>query len=276
MSETQSLELPEAQPEVQPTEPAAPEAGGWSLSLFAWLLIALLAVIAILLLVNAGIFIVSKLDRPKAAATGTLLYASNFSAASDDWYSYQGLDSAQVAGGGLHIVIGDAKGMYSPLRYEFGDFDVRASATRLQSPDQYDQAGLIFRYQDPSNFYILLIRGDGSYSVERHKDNQIDVISQFHPLPAILTGPGMTNQLRVVGKGDHYKFYVNDQLLTLCPFGPGKAKSTWNGDQCLSNNGQTVTEWVDDALTDGKIAVGARANTPGVEVVFNDIVVYAP
>lgn len=250
--------------------------GGWSLSLFAWLLIGLLAVIALLLLVNAGIFIVTKLDRPKVAASGALLYASDFGSASDEWYQYQSLDSAQVTSGGLHIVLGDAKGMYSPLRFDFGDFDVRANATRLQSPDPYDQSALIFRYQDPSNFYALLIRGDGSYSVERHKDDQIDVISQFHALSAILTGPGMTNLLRVVGKGNHYKFYVNDQLLTLCPSGPGKAKSTWNGDQCLSNNRQTVTEWVDDALSDGKIAVGARANAPGVEIAFNDILVYAP
>src|SRR5260221_14654257 len=110
MTETQSLEMPDS-PEAQAdAQPAAPESGSWSLSLFAWLLIALLAIIAILILVNAGIFIVSKLDRPKVAAPGALLYASNFDTASDEWYTYGSLDSAQITGGSLYMIIGDAKG----------------------------------------------------------------------------------------------------------------------------------------------------------------------
>ncbi len=273
MTESETLENPTALPEAQATPP---QATGWSLSIFAWLLIALLAIIVLLALINVGIWIVQKLDVPRPAAPATLLYASNFQTAADEWDQNDGLDSAQVVGDSLHIVIGDSKGLYSSLRYEFGDFDVRANVTRLQSPDPYDQVGLLFRYHDPSNFYVLLIQGNGTYSLERHKDGQIDVISQFHALPAILTQLGTTNQLRVVGKGDHYKFYVDGQLLTLCPSGPGKAKSTWNGDACMSNNGQTATEWVDDSLANGKIGVGARANSPGVEAAFNDIVIYAP
>ena len=123
---------------------------------------------------------------------------------------------------------------------------------------------------------MLAIRGDGAYSVERHKDGQIEILSQYHASPAVLTGLNVVNKLQVLAEGDHFKFSINGQPLTLCPAGPGTQKSTWNGDQCLSNNGQTATELVDGTISSGKIGPGVRVSDPGLDVAFNDVLIYAP
>src|SRR5258708_5615449 len=81
------------------------------------------------------------------------------------------------------------------------------------------------------------------------------------------------NWIRVVSKANTYTFYVNDKQVLLCLFGPGKAQSTWNGDQCMSNNSKTASEISDSALSSGKIGVGAFAEADaGIEIAFTNVV----
>jgi hypothetical protein len=246
-------------------------------SWFLWLVIILVVLIGILIIVNLGLRGLVQLDHPSQNPSGTLLYASSFDNAGDEWSQYQGQTSAKIENGSLHISI-DAvnSGVFSVLSYDFGDFDARINASRVTANDQYNELGLLFRYRDPQNYYVLLIRGDGAYKVERNKDGQVTVLSEYHASPAVLPGLGVVNQLRVVGQGSHFKFYVNDQQLTLCPNGPGTAKSTWSGDQCMSNNGKTATELVDDSFDDGQIGAGVRVADPGIDVAFDNVTVYAP
>jgi hypothetical protein len=167
-------------------------------------------------------------------------------------------------------------GAYSVLNYNFADFDVRVNAKRTASVDPYDEIGILFRYHNPDNYYIFKIRGDGFYRVERRKEGQTEVLSEWHAAPEVLQGLKATNRLRVIGQGDTFKFYVNEKALILCPNGPAKQKSTWSGENCLSNNTQTSVLIQDATFRSGKIGIGVRVDTAGTEVVFDNVVLTAP
>lgn len=258
--------------------PAAQTPARRKRSLFVWLVIILVVLLAIMIAANLLLRQLVVWDHPGANPSGTLLYASSFENADKEWSQYQGQTSAEIKDGSLHIAIDAAhKGVYSVLGYNFSDFDVRMNATRLTAVDEYNELGLLFRYRDSDNYYILLIGGDGTYKVERSRDGKVEALSESHASPVVLPGLNVVNQLRVVGQGSHFKFYVNDQQLTLCPSGPGTAKSTWTSDGgCMSNNGKTADELVDDSFDEGQIGAGVRVEVPGIDVAFDNVLVYAP
>jgi hypothetical protein len=246
-------------------------------SLITWLLMLLIVVVVLLGLVNVGLAGVKAIEQPVSGTTGSLLYATTFDNYANEWSQFDGQMSSKISDGMLHIAINAANdGAYSVLNYNFADFDIRLNAKRVNSGDPYDEIGLLFRYSDPANYYIFKIRGDGFYRVERRKDNQTEVLSEWHAAPVILQGLMGTNRLRVIGQGDTFKFYINDQPLILCPNGPAKQKSTWSEEKCLSNNGQTSTLIQDAAFRMGKIGVGVRVDVAGTEVAFDNVVITAP
>ncbi len=245
-----------------------------------WRLIALLLIVIVVLgIANLAILGLRTLDRPGQPAPKALLYASTFDAYNEEWDQFIGQMSAQIANHSLVIKVDTAHdGIYSALNHDFGDFDVRVNARRLVSEDPNASIGLLFRYQDRNDFYMFVITND-SYCVERHQGGKVDKLSACHHSSAVLPGLNTVNQMRVVGQGGHFKFYVNDQQLLLCPKGSDKF-STWIGsdqDQCASNNKQTSNELVDNTFDYGKIGVGVRTEaTPGIQVAFNNVLVYGP
>lgn len=241
----------------------------------------LLIIVVLLGLTNLGILGAKALAKPARPAPGELLYATTFEDASDsDWYQYRSALTAQIADGVLGITADSLKsGVYSDLNYVFNDFDVRVVARQTMGDDPYNEYGVLFRYQDSKNYYMFKVRADGAYLVERSIDGKREELSaatnpeQVKPVLAI--GLNRTNDLRVVGKGDHFQFYINGQLLTLCPKGSDK-RSTWNGDQCASNNKQTSQELVDSTFPEGKIALGVYENNTPISVAFDNLLVYSP
>lgn len=251
-------------------------------SLFRRLLMLLLIVIVLLGLSNLAILGIKTLDRPPRPAAGELLYATTFDAYNEEWSRATGQMSAQIADGSLIISIDSVNdGLFSVLDRDFTDVDVRVDAKRIMANYPYNELGLLFRFIDLKHYYLFAIRGDGAYRVIRVNGdlNKPDILSEWHISDAVLIGTGRVNQLRVVGKGDHFKFYVNDQPLTLCPSGPGKQKSTWVDpkiDQCMSNNKQTSAELIDTTFDYGKIGVGVFVKEPGIQVAFDNVLVYGP
>ncbi|MEP7288792.1 MAG: family 16 glycoside hydrolase [Chloroflexota bacterium] len=245
-------------------------------SLYMWLLLILVALIVLLGVANLGIGAIKALGKPVSGSPGNLLYATTFDQNfGDEWTVFDGQMASRVVDGSLRLANESVSdGPFSVLKYEFADFDVRVNATRLVTADSYDEIGLLFRHHDPSNFYMFNIRGDGAYRVIQRKNGQIEVKSEWHVSPAVLQGLNVVNQLRVVAHGDHFQFFINGQNLLLCPNGPGKEQSTWNGDKCLSNNGQTSTVLQDSTFQTGNIGVGIRV--AGLQVAFDNIVIYAP
>ena len=249
-------------------------------SLFTWLLIALFVISSVMLAITvvlAAIKAVSPSTVP-ASSSGALLYASRFDSYPQEWLPNEGADYSKITDNSLHIFLNTVQnGIYSTLVYDFGDFDARMNVTRLAAADDYSEAGMLFRFHDKFNYLMFKIRGDGYYRIERRKDGQLDVLSEWHASTAVLPGLNAVNQLRVVGQGNTFKFFVNGEPLVLCPNGPQKQKSTWNGDKCMSNNQQTSASLKDDSFSAGKIGAGAAAESgAGIEVAFSDVLVYQP
>src|SRR5262249_34455825 len=153
-----------------------------------------------------------------------LLYATTFDANTQEWdQRTEGQDHFQVIDHSLVLSIDE--GAFSLLDHRFSDFDLRVNATRLAQADDSNEMGVLFRVQDrrnsqdPLNYYMFRIRGDGAYRVEvchpcDPSSPHPDVMSEWQISPAILTGLNQVNQIRIVAKDDHFQFYVNDQRLT--------------------------------------------------------------
>ena len=228
----------------------------------------------------------SLLLKPAQPAPGALLYATTFQNPNDaDWYQYQSALSAQITNGTMQLSADQpGSGIYSQLSYAFGDFDVDVVTHQVAGDDPYSEYGILFRYQDVNNFYEFKVSTDGYYSVVRNLNGNAEDVSPRHLVTGFASGPNHFNDLRVVGVGNQYRFYLNGQLLTLCPKGNDK-RATWadpNSEQyqCASNGKQSTQILTDSTFADGEIGLGLFESTSGssvpVQLAFSNLVVYGP
>ncbi|MCB9422449.1 MAG: hypothetical protein H6667_21785 [Ardenticatenaceae bacterium] len=96
----------------------------------------------------------------------------------------------------------------------FADFALEVDATQLGG-DLESSYGLLFRMQNPGQFYRFDITGSGMYVVERHNGDGTwtRFLDDWTESEAIKQGLSVTNRLKVVAQGATLSFYVNDQLL---------------------------------------------------------------
>ena len=77
------------------------------------------------------------------------------------------------------------------------------------------RTGLIFRYQGNRIFYSFLIYMDGHFQIRYYDDNDAtpQTSNDFAYLPTTLINPSASNKLTVIGRGNDYWFYINDQFV---------------------------------------------------------------
>ncbi|MHB8629234.1 MAG: family 16 glycoside hydrolase [Aggregatilineales bacterium] len=229
---------------------------------------------------NLAVSGVKLLTKPGRPASGALLYATMFQNPNDaDWYQYQGQSSVQIAEGTLKVSMDEpGKSIFSQLNYNFNDFDVRVVVADLNGDDPFNEYGILFRYQDLKNYYMFKVLGDGRYHVERTLNGETLDLSALHPAPSFALGANHVNDLRVVAIGSQFRFYLNDQLLTLCLKGSDKV-STWNGDKCVSKGGLS-NMLTDTTFSDGQIGLGmvedSSESVSPVQVAFSNLTIYGP
>jgi hypothetical protein len=213
------------------------------------------------------------------AEPGALLYVATFDAFNDDWGQYAGRISSQVADGALRLSVGEpVAGPYSVASPHFGDFDVRAEATAVEGPEN-NGFGIVFREQDPNNFYTFLISSDGYYRVVRSLSGEEKELSTWIETPHVNSGIGAENSLRVVGSGDQFEFYANDQLLSLCIPDDPNARSTWNFVNQTCVDGSMQDTLIDASFPTGRLGVVAttiQGSEMGVVVDFDNVLVFGP
>lgn len=96
----------------------------------------------------------------------------------------------------------------------FADFVLEVDVTQLAG-DLESSYGLLFRMQNPGQFYRFDITGSGLYVMERHNSDGTwtRFLDDWAESGAIKQGLTVTNRLKVVAQGPLLSFYVNDQLL---------------------------------------------------------------
>ncbi len=226
---------------------------------------------------------------------GELLYATTFEADTDlkEWDLYPGRDAAAVvavadlawdgaapgedvlSGQVLEVVHGSpypGEVVWSSLNRKFNDFDLRVTAQQVAGPVDQNQYGVIFRYRDEENFYIFRITSDRYYSLARVKDGIEEKISDWGVSDAIRE---TANEIRVVARGDTFRFYVNGQAMPLCLRGDNRTSMWSEPGVCFTSDLQP--EYRDDEFAQGRIALAVGTfDGSAVTVAFDDLVIVGP
>ncbi len=208
-------------------------------------------------------------------APGTLLYAASFDEGQADWETYSGRLDASIEAGVLRLENGQSESYaFSVAAPRYADMDLRARAVGAAGPLN-NGYGVVFRYQNPQNFYAFLISSDGFYSVVRALGGDQRWLSNWIDTPLIDQGIGAENRLRVVAVGDQFRFAINDQPVQVCIPNDPDAESTYVVGTCVE--GAMLDALEDSSLTSGQSgAVALTFGEPDVVAQFDDVVIYSP
>lgn len=270
------------------------------------------ALIVVLIAMNAVYNLAESWQGVISAPAGDVLYTATFDAAEEDWQLYQGRLESAVIDRQLQITVEDAGSTaYSAAKPTFSDFDLTANATAIDGPidngfgvvfrltesastcamplrvlcdlAEIDIFGiplrLIFRQSVPNQtgYYLFLISSDGYYSLWRGDTTGAQRVSTWIPNDAIQQGLGAMNQIRVIGRGDTFQFFVNDTPVELCIPDDPNSESTFSGGECTG--GTMTSVWTDTTYPTGRVGVVAQSTLTGgagVIVSFDNIIVTSP
>jgi hypothetical protein len=241
-----------------------------------------------LLILCAALAILVMLDRAASSwtpvisgAPGALLYAASFDGGAtegfnDEWDQYTGRLAASIEDSALIFRIDEPRGApFSAPSAFYMDFDARTAGRAVAGDNSNNGFGIIFRLRDPDNHYRFLISSDGYYRVVRTLNGDQKDLSTWIPSDAIQQGIGVTNRLRVIGRGSQFQFFINDQRVQLCIPDDPSGISTYSGGQCFGT--------MRDSLEDGALDAGAVGLTaesldlPGeVRIAFDYLLIYSP
>lgn len=189
---------------------------------------------------------------PTAPAHGAVLFADDFSEIPNGW-GVNVLPETAVSyeQGGLRILIREAQtDAWSVAGKDFSDAVVEVTARRLDGPDN-NLIGLICRYQDRQNFYMLFVSSDGYYGIGLQEKNSYRLLGveqlQYSP---VIQASQAEYRVRAICQGSELVLYLGD----------------WK-----------LFEVTDDTFKDGDVGVIAGAyDTPGVDILFDDFSVSQP
>ncbi len=216
-------------------------------------LLALIFVLLMILLVNVGCvpFSFGWAASP-TAKPGTVLFADDFSHPPSGWGIWN-RDGASVEyhDDGLRIQVNTRQyDFWSVAGRNFSDVQIETDATKIGGPNDND-FGILCRYLDKDNFYLLVVSSDGYYGIAKLKTGRYSMIStdtlQYSPAVAAVKG---RVHLRADCVGDRLSLYANSVKLV-------DAK--------------------DSDFASGDVGVLAGAyNEQGVDILFDNFVVKKP
>lgn len=185
-------------------------------------------------------------------ASGIVLYEDDFSNPPTGWGTWsKGGASVEYHNGGLRILIGQAQyDFWSVAGQKFADATIEVDAEKIGGPDDND-FGIICRYQDKDNFYMLVASSDGYYGIAKMKDGQYSMIGADQlQYSSVITRGHAVNRVRADCIGNQLTLYVNGQKLMYAQ---------------------------DDDFASGDVGVLAGAyDAQGVDVLFDNFVVKKP
>jgi len=214
---------------------------------------ALLAVAFILLTLLSACSTGPELLGRFGLGSGRVLFEDDFSSPDTGWDQISGFDGETnyTPNGEYRIFVNDTrKDVWANPGREFSNVAITVEAAKVGGPDQ-NNFGLICRYQDPDNFYFLMISSQGHSAIGKYKNGEIVTLSADPEAvsPAIATGAAI-NRLQAV---------CNKTTLM------------------LSVNGEKLLEVEDTDFSSGDIGLLAGTfERPGADIHFDNIIVRSP
>ncbi|NDJ76152.1 MAG: hypothetical protein GYB65_07825 [Chloroflexi bacterium] len=168
--------------------------------------------------------------------------------------------------------------VWSTLDRRFGAFDLRVTVRQISGPLEDSQYGVIFRYRDDENFYMFRISGDADYSLIKVKDGVFEEVSPWTWIaPDVIRSGELSNDIRVVGAGNQFRFFVNGEPLVLCLRGEN-LNAQWSPiqrDTCWTADPTYVYE--DDDFEQGQIALATGTISGStIEAAFDNLTILGP
>lgn len=177
--------------------------------------------------------------------------------------------------------------VWSALDRKFSDFDLRTRVRPVSGPMD-NQFGVIFRYRDSENFYIFNVSSDGYYSLTKVKDGVRETVSTWVQSPVVIQNEpdrngliarsNIVTEIRVVARGDQYRFFLNGEPVPLCLRGTNEF-SMWADMAHCVEGGELTYIYEDSAFGQGRIALAAGSSadlSDAVVVAFHDVVIVGP
>ena len=122
---------------------------------------------------------------------------------------------------GKYILESKAGGSWLSSRHvpldEKADFKIDLTAQKLSGTDEYGY-GLVWGAKDLSNYYIFVIRGNGSYSFIKFSDNhETRILEGVGPM---INKFNSANRLSLTKTENSLEFFINDRSVGPSPFPP--------------------------------------------------------
>ena len=132
----------------------------------------------------------------------------------------------------------------------FKDVHVYARASKLSGPND-NLFGLLCRYQDPLNFYALIIGSDGYFGIMKVIDGHQALINQKHlDFSEVINRGNADNEIHALCQGEDLVLIVNDTR---------------------------ILHVQDDSLSYGDVGlIAGNFSEPGINVLFDNFIVLSP
>ena len=132
----------------------------------------------------------------------------------------------------------------------FKDAHIYTQASKIGGPNN-NLFGLLCRYQDPINFYALIISSDGYYGILKVIEGHQTLIDQKHlDFSEVINQGNTDNEIHALCQGETLALIVNDTRLL---------------------------QVQDDTLSFGDVGLIAGSfSEPGVNVLFDNFIVLNP
>ncbi|MDQ7024273.1 MAG: hypothetical protein Q9P01_19245 [Anaerolineae bacterium] len=270
----------------------------------------LLVLIIVLVVLNLMYPLAAEWQGTLSGEVGDILYAAGFDGFTDEWQQYDGRNSAQISDGVLRISVATAPAIYSAAAPIVTDFDVSVTTRSIEGELENEGYGIIFRLQEQvegcnrafvlacglaeipliqiparyffsqqntgaTGYHVFLISNDGYYSIwTSNADNQLQAVTVWHNSNGLINeGLGTENRLRVVGRGDEFRFYINGEAVELCIPLAGE-QPTGSAAACM---GEQSFVWRNDTLQSGQLGLVVNVqNVVGIVVEFDNFTVSSP
>jgi hypothetical protein len=181
-----------------------------------------------------------------------VLFRDDFSFETGGWRTYQ--DSLSFAGyqaGGFRLLANvPYYQFWSVPGLNLRNAIIYTNASKLDGPDD-NMFGILCRYQDPANYYALVIGSDGYYGIFKMVAGQQALIAQAHmDFSEVINRGESTNELTALCQDDTLALIVNEIPLI-------------------------QVEDADLDFGDVGLVVG-NFSEPGVDILFDDFIVVKP
>jgi len=143
----------------------------------------------------------------------TVLYEDKFTELDPGWGEANPI--YEVKDGKL-VVSPEAKTGYTLLnqaQFFPNDIDASVTVSLVKSDDPSFGAGLVFWAKDYSEYYTLLVNGDGWFAVNRYINGRFLLPVAWRQNNTVKKGQGTINQVRVVTKGNQGTIFINGQQI---------------------------------------------------------------